>query len=525
MSMQQTLRRRWWLAPLAIGLVALAVIIKIITTPLEVSASVSDGDQAVPRNAAIDLKFNQDMKPDTVRSAFAISPTVPVAFKQVSIKEFQFRPKMQPATRYQVHLNSAEATGGGHVSNGFSFKTEPAPAVTAVALNGAALKDGQQSVHPTGQVQIAFSQPMDPAHTPVMLNTTALDPGKVKWSGDNRSLTLDLKLGHSRAYALTIPQSAVNAKQDQFAADWKFTFTTVIEVPSAGDPARIGAGAPVLIQIENSGEARPQAGMQQADMIYEYISEGGVPRLTAVYWHPLPGLVGPVRSCRLITIRLELMYHGMIYCSGANDYVLGQVWKFPNLVNDYARGAGGFFRDNATRYAPHNVMLHGNATTAATAGQNLPAPTYDIAPKHPDGAFTGDAATQINVPDHMTTWRYDVSSKQYFKSQDGSKFTNIGTGQVRAKTVIVESVTSFVDLHPSNTFCALGHCYHTEAYELTGQGQADIYTDGVVIHATWFHPDPNVPTVYLDANGNPIDLDTGLTWVHVIGSTKWHGGI
>ncbi len=521
MSMRQTLRQRWWLAPLAIGLVALAVIIRVITTPLEVSASVNDGDQAVPRNAAIDLKFNQGMKPDSVRAAFAISPTVPVAFKQVSTKEFQFRAKMQPATRYQVHLNSAEATGGGHVSNAFSFKTEPAPAVTGVTLNGAALKDGQQSVAPTGQVQIAFSQPMDAAHTPLLLNTRVLDPSKVKWSGDDKSLTVDVKLGHSRAYALTIPQSAVNARQDPLAADWKFSFTTVIEVPSAGDPARIGAGAPAIIQIENSTAARPQAGMQQADMIYEYISEGSIPRLTAVYWHPLPGLVGPIRSCRLITIRIELMYHGMIYCSGANDYVLGMVWKFANLVNDYAHGQGGFFRDNATRYAPHNVMLHGNVTTARTAAQNLPAPTYDIAPAHPDATVTGDPATQISVPDHQTLWRYDAGSKQYLKWQDGTPLRNISTGQIHAKTVIVQYVTSFLDMNPANTF----HGYHTEAYEMTGQGQADIYVNGVVIHATWFHPDPNVPTIYLDATGNPIDLDTGLTWVHVIGSTKWHSGL
>jgi hypothetical protein len=34
-----------------------------------------------------------------------------------------------------------------------------------------------------------------------------------------------------------------------------------------------------------------------------------------------------------------------------------------------------------------------------------------------------------------------------------------------------------------------------------------------------------VPTIYLDANGNPIDFATGLTWVHVIGSTKWHSGL
>jgi hypothetical protein len=198
------------------------------------------------------------------------------------------------------------------------------------------------------------------------------------------------------------------------------------------------------------------------------------------------------------------------------------VWKFPNMVNDYARGAGGvFFRANPPRYAPHNVMMRGPNATTWTANQNLPAPTYEIAGQHPDGSFTGDPATTISVPDHGASWRYDPGSKQYYKTQDGASFTSIGTGQVHAKTVIVEYVTSYLDTNPANTF----HGYHTEAYELTGDGKADVYVDGVVIHATWHHPDPNVPAVYLDANGNPIELDNGLTWVHVIGSEKWHGGI
>ena len=519
MTWTKTLRERWWLAPIAILAVAAAIIIRIITTPLEVSANVSDGQQMVPRTATIDLRFNQDMKADSVQHAFSISPSVLVGFKAVTPRDFQFRPRMAPNTSYHVSLKDAQNTSGRGVSSGFSFKTEPAPTVAAVEVDSKKVTDGQQALKPTGNVKLDFSQPMDGSKTPIQLNGKPLDPKAIGWSSDGKSATLDLKLGHSRQYQFLIPQTAVNRKQDPLAADWKFSFTTIIEVPSQGDPARIGSGAPVIIQVENSIDARPQAGMQQADMIYEYISEGSIPRLSVVYWHPLPDLVGPVRSCRLITIRLELMYKGMIYCSGANDYVLGMVWKYPNLVNDYSHGAGNvFYRDNTTRFAPHNVMMHGTNTTAFTAQQNLAAPNYDIAPKHPDGTFTGDPAGSISVPDHGATWQYDPGSKQYFKSQDGSAFNNVGTGRVHAKTVIVEYVTSYLDTNPANRF----HGYYTEAYELTGDGRADIYVDGVVVHATWHHPDPNVPTVYLDANGNPIDLDNGLTWVHVIGSEKWH---
>src|SRR5437588_11458923 len=107
MTWMQTLRQRWWLAPIAILLVAAAIAIRIITTPLEVNANVNDGDQAVPRTATIDLHFNQDMKPDSVQHAFSMTPSVLVSFKAVSPKEFQFRPKMAPNTSYRVSVKDA----------------------------------------------------------------------------------------------------------------------------------------------------------------------------------------------------------------------------------------------------------------------------------------------------------------------------------------------------------------------------------------------------------------------------------
>ena len=124
MTWTQTLRQRWWLAPIAILVVAAAIIIRIITTPLEVNANVNDGDQAVPRTATIDLRFNQDMKADSVQQAFSISPAVLVGFKTVSAREFQFRPKMAPNTSYRVTVKDAKNTSGRGVSSSFRFKTE-----------------------------------------------------------------------------------------------------------------------------------------------------------------------------------------------------------------------------------------------------------------------------------------------------------------------------------------------------------------------------------------------------------------
>ncbi len=515
-----TLRRRWWVFPIVLILVAGALVFRALSAPLTVSASVADGDHAVVRTSALALSFNQDMDVASVTKGFRITPTVPFTVVVKSPRAFEFHPQLAPDTAYRVQVIGArKGVGFGSENYSVAFRTEPAPKVTGATFNDAPLADGQQAVALRGNVKVAFSQPMDPTRTPILLDGAAPDPKSIIWDASGQTATLAVALSHSRAHTLLVPKTATNRKHDLAVADWTLSFATVVQVPSAGSTARIGAGGPIIIQIENSGQptVRPQTGMQQADMIYEYISEFGIPRLTAVYWHPPSSLIGPVRSCRLITVQLEQMYRGMIYCSGANDFVLGQVWKWPNVVYDYNYMYDYMFRAS-DRYAPHNVIARPDQITAHTAQANLPI-GYDIAPAHPDAPLPGATpATSIAIPQHGAVWRYDANSHVYLKWQDGAPFSNVGTGQVHAKNLIIEHVQSRLDTSPGNT--GVHHTYNTEYYELAGEGTADIYSDGGMIHVTWKHPNRDVPVVYYDASGNPVDLNTGLTWVHVIGSDQ-----
>jgi hypothetical protein len=516
------LRRRWWILPIVLLLVAAGLILRALTAPLAVSASVAEGDHTVVRSSAVVLSFNQDMDVASVKSGFHITPLVPYTVVVKNPRNFEFHPQLQPDTAYRIQVSGArKGIGFGSENYAVGFHTEPAPKVTAATYNDAPLADGQQAVALRGSLKVAFSQPMDVAKTPLLLDGTAVDGKNITWDKAGQSATLALTLSHSRTHTVLVPKTAVNRKQDLAVADWKLTFTTMVQVPSAGSTARIGSsGGPIIVQIENSSQptVRPQTGMQQADMIYEYISEFGIPRLSAIYWHPPTSLIGPVRSCRLITVALEQMYRGMIYCSGANDYVLGQVWKWPNVVYDYNYMYAYMYRAS-DRYAPHNVIARPDQITAHTAQANLPALSYDIAPAHPDVALPGATpATSVSVPQHAAVWRYDANSREYLKWQDGAPFTNVGTGQVHAKNLIIEHVISRLDTNPANT--GVHHTYNTEYYELAGEGTADIYSDGGVIHVTWKHPNGDVPVVYYDASGNPVELNTGLTWVHVIGSDQ-----
>ncbi|HEY8678679.1 MAG TPA: DUF3048 domain-containing protein [Candidatus Dormibacteraeota bacterium] len=517
---RSTLRRRWWILVIALLLVGAALALRALTAPLAVNASVGDGGTTIVRTATIVLRFNQDVDPSSVEAGLRISPLAPATVVPHDARTFEVKPWLQPDTAYRLSVSGVrKTTGFGTAAYAVAFRTEPAPKVTAASFNDAPLSDGQHAVALRGKLKVTFSQAMDPQKTPILLDGQPLDPKTISWDGPGTNATVPLTLAHSRAHALLIPQTAANRRHDQAVADWKIGFTAMVQVPSSGSTSRIGAsGAPIIIQIENSGQptVRPQTGMQQADMIYEYIAEYGIPRLTAVYWHPPTSLIGPVRSCRLITVSLETMYRGMIYCSGANDYVLGKVWQWPNVVYDYAYMFAYMYR-TGDRVAPHNVVARPDQLTAHTAQANLGALNYDVAPAHDDAPMPGASpATSVYIAAHNATWRYDPNSREFLKWQDGAPFGNVGTGQVHAKTVIVERVASYLDTTPANTF----HGYHTEYYELVGEGTADIYSDGSVLHATWRHPDPNLPVVYYDANGAPVDLNTGLTWVHVIGSDQ-----
>src|SRR5437660_3067175 len=516
------LKRRWWIFPIVLLLVAAALVFRALSAPLAVSASVADGDHAVVRSSTVALRFNQDMDVASVTRGFHIVPSVPYTVVVKSPRTFEFHPQLAPDTAYRVQVIGArKGVGFGSENYSVAFRTEPAPKVTGATFNDTALADGQQAVALRGKVKVAFSQPMDPTRTPVLLDGAAIDTKSITWDATGQSATLAVTLSHSRTHTLLVPKTATNRKQDLAVANWTLGFTTVVQVPSAGSTARIGtSSAPIIIQIENSSQptVRPQTGMQQADMIYEYISEFGIPRLSAIYWHPPSSLIGPVRSCRLITVQLEQMYRGMIYCSGANNYVLGQVWKWPNVVYDYNYMYAYMYRAS-DRYAPHNVIARPDQITAHTAGANLPALSYDIAAAHADVPLPGAVpATSVTVKQHSAVWRYDANRGEYLKWQDGVPFTNVGTGQVHAKNLIIEKVTSYIDRNPANT--GVHGTYNTEYYELAGEGTADIYSDGGMIHVTWKHPNRDLPVVYYDASGNPVELNTGLTWVHVIGSDQ-----
>src|SRR4030042_4076086 len=61
----------------------------------------------------------------------------------------------------------------------------------------------------------------------------------------------------------------------------------------------LGTGSrPIAVMVENSFAARPQSGLNLADVVFEVVDEYGITRFVAIYNSNDAPVVGPVRSSR-----------------------------------------------------------------------------------------------------------------------------------------------------------------------------------------------------------------------------------
>src|SRR3972149_710409 len=89
--------------------------------------------------------------------------------------------------------------------------------------------------------------------------------------------------------------------------------------------AEIQGRLPLAVMFDNFVDARPQVGLEKADLVFEVVAEGGITRFLGVFWRGGPGRVVPVRSARVYYLdwaaELDAVYvhWGSAKSSGAAD--------------------------------------------------------------------------------------------------------------------------------------------------------------------------------------------------------------
>jgi hypothetical protein len=277
----------------------------------------------------------------------------------------------------------------------------------------------------------------------------------------------------------------------------------------------------LIVKIENSAAARPQAGLDRADVVIEELTEGGVTRFMALFHSVLPEEVGPVRSARPVDAAVGSGFGRPVFAySGARAEVQAMLRGSPMIALE--EGAPGFFRASDRR-APHDLFIRPEDVLAAGAergAEPVAAPGWVFAEGVPPGAVhcpadaadCADPGAAVVVPmSHSARagWTYDADAGVYRRDQNGEASTVTGEGRIGAANVVVLATRHYQD-----GCCDTNGSPYTET-DVVGEDVALYWRDGERYEGTWRKAGPDAPLELLDAAGEPFPLKPGATWLHL----------
>ncbi len=261
------------------------------------------------------------------------------------------------------------------------------------------------------------------------------------------------------------------------------------------------------VMIENSPDARPQAGLKDAGVVYEAIAEGGITRFLALFKESQPDYIGPVRSVRPYYVDLLLPYDAALAHAGGSGDGLAKVRNLG--VKDLDHGAnGGAFRRASDRYAPHNLypssadLDKASQPRGYTSSTVKPLPRKAEKPGQTVTARTIDFA--MSAPLYNAHYDYDGGSNSYLRSEGGKPHVDHRSGQQLAPKTVVALVMNY----SQNGIYSV--------YQTTGSGKMYVFQDGIVQQGTWSKAGEREQFVFTDEAGKPLPLNAGQTWITLV---------
>lgn len=262
----------------------------------------------------------------------------------------------------------------------------------------------------------------------------------------------------------------------------------------------------LIAKIDNTANARPQLGLDSADMVIEVIVEGGVARLLAFFQSDLPPEVGPIRSVREVDPKLIEPFGALMAHSGGQSHVIRAVDAVATDVGQPALGSSGYYRD-PNRPGTYDLILR----TADVVGSTPP-----VAPSSGWLAFgdvpSGTQALTVELAQsnaNLVNYRYSGTDGGYLRFIGDTPHEAQDAGQLVATNVVVVFVpeinTGRVDSAGSSV----------PDYEVTGAGAAVVFRDGVAVEGRWQRATTSAFFSFVDGSGVQIPLAPGQTWIEL----------
>lgn len=269
----------------------------------------------------------------------------------------------------------------------------------------------------------------------------------------------------------------------------------------------------VGVMIENSPDARPQSGLNQASIVYEAVAEGGITRFLALFQENQPEYLGPIRSSRPYYLDWLLPFDAAYAHVGGSPQALADIKSLGVKDIDQFYNSGAYSRVS-NRYAPHNVYSSLSRLTAAAASKGYTSSTFTsfVRNEKEDATVTPKVTSidfSISAPLYNPHYDYDAASHTYKRSEGGKPHTDEKSGQVLAPKVVIALVV------PS---APAGDGTHN-SYSTVGSGPMYVFQDGQLYQGTWKKDSRSAQLVFTGTDGQPLKLSPGQTWISMVNTT------
>ena len=261
----------------------------------------------------------------------------------------------------------------------------------------------------------------------------------------------------------------------------------------------------LAVKVENIAAARPQVGLNDADIVFAQEVEGGQTRLIAVYHTTFPKRLGPVRSARSTDVQLLPMFGkpGLVY-SGANRRVQRKIDR-ASIVPIYRET-----RDHR-RVAPHNVFVNLAAIARSEKAGSA----------EPIGWTFATDDNRVDQAPKESSVKSRVGNDTFAFGYRGSSYTVRWNGRTYAdgdsrKTLKVDNVVVLdVRNHADGNADVLGS--RSVQSDTVGTGKVTLYRDGRKLTGIWSRKKDSGPMTFTTRSGDPLNLKPGSTWVSLHG--------
>lgn len=278
-----------------------------------------------------------------------------------------------------------------------------------------------------------------------------------------------------------------------------------------------GNRRPAAVMMSNDKEARPQYGINRADVVYEAPVEGGMNRYMALIEdYDSLDRIGSVRSCRTYYTYFAREFDAVYVHYGQSTFAKPYLDNVDNINGLDAIGGLAYYRAKDKK-SPHNAYTSGDRIAASIEKLGY-TPAYDPDYRghylfardgreisldgRPGAVDAGTVKTGYIM--NQAYFVYDPSDGLYHRYQYGGVHEG-DEGPIAVKNVIFQycqtgryATTDYLDINVHTTECGY------------------FMTDGKAIPVNWEKDGKFGPTRYYDGDHNEVVLNQGKTWVCII---------